>query len=71
MGVITFLFVSIGLLGYLAVGDKIEASITLNLPSEGLFNNKDIKTFTILIPLRSKKAGRFEELLCFARSRFV
>ena len=36
MGVITFLFVSIGLLGYLAVGDKIEASITLNLPSEGL-----------------------------------
>ena len=47
MGVITFLFVSIGLLGYLAVGDKIEASITLNLPSEGLLYYNDIGMFTI------------------------
>ena len=25
----------------------------------------------IIVPLKSKKAGRFEKHLCFARSRFV
>ena len=32
MGVITLIFVAIGVLGYLAVGNVIDGSITLNLP---------------------------------------
>lgn len=32
MGVITLIFVTLGLLGYVAVGNGIYGSITLNLP---------------------------------------
>jgi len=34
MGLVTLIYVSIGLLGYLAFGKDIEDSITLNLPKD-------------------------------------
>ena len=35
MSIVTFLFFTMGLCGYLAVGDQVEASITLSLPNTG------------------------------------
>lgn len=32
MSVVSFMFVSMGLLGYLAFGDAVEGSVSLNLP---------------------------------------
>jgi len=34
MGLVTMIYVSIGVLGYLAFGKDIEESITLNLPKD-------------------------------------
>jgi len=34
MGLVTIIYVSIGVLGYLAFGGDIEESITLNLPKD-------------------------------------
>ena len=34
MGLVTLLYVSVGVLGYLAFGEDIEDSITLNLPKD-------------------------------------
>ena len=41
MSIVTFLFFTMGLCGYLAVGDQVEASITLSLPNTG--NNSQIQ----------------------------
>lgn len=38
MGIISFMFVSMGLLGYVAFGDKIQGSVTLNLPDNTLYD---------------------------------
>ena len=34
MGIISFMFVSMGLLGYVAFGENIQGSVSLNLPDD-------------------------------------
>ncbi|XP_057312174.1 neutral amino acid uniporter 4-like [Hydractinia symbiolongicarpus] len=38
MSVVTFMFISMGLLGYLAFGDAVEGSVSLNLPDTWLYD---------------------------------
>ena len=40
MSIVTMLFVTMGLCGYLAVGDEVAASITLDLPSTGSYTQR-------------------------------
>ncbi|XP_066935163.1 proton-coupled amino acid transporter 1-like isoform X2 [Clytia hemisphaerica] len=42
MGIISCMFVSMGLLGYVAFGDKIEGSVSLNLPDNYLYDGVKI-----------------------------
>ena len=37
MAITSFLYIGLGLAGYLHFGDKVQASVTLNLPSQDMY----------------------------------